>query len=153
MTDFPDVRVQSLDTFVPVGDNEARSPAPETSYEPHAVRRSLESPYSVDEWQTDLRSMATGAPTGFDLLDDVGMQWLPGKLTAVLARPAGGKTAFLLESACRYLEHQDHQLKFASLATRDFPSQGFFEVPPIEQACQGIPDGLPREVFTQADIG
>jgi replicative DNA helicase len=68
------------------------------------VQDLLENPYSIDRWRVDLREMQQGSPTCFDVLDELGMRWLPGKLTAVIARPGHGKTAFMLESCARYLE-------------------------------------------------
>lgn len=73
------------------------------------ARAALETPYTLAQWRSDLHTMAAGTPTGFDVLDDVGMRWLPGKLTAIIARPGGGKTQFLLEACARFLEHNPTQ--------------------------------------------
>ena len=76
---------------------------------PSRVRDALAVPYTLDQWHADLIEMQNGAPTQFDVLDDLGMRWLPGKLTAVIARPGAGKTAFLLEACARFLEHHPDQ--------------------------------------------
>lgn len=73
------------------------------------ARAALETPYTLAQWRSDLHTMAAGIPTGFDVLEDVGMQWLPGKLTAIIARPGGGKTQFLLEACARFLENNPTQ--------------------------------------------
>lgn len=70
----------------------------------HPVREALSTPYTVERWARDLRTLADGVPTGFDALESVSMRWLPGKVYGVAARPGGGKTAFLLEACLRYLE-------------------------------------------------
>jgi hypothetical protein len=81
----------------------------------HPVREALSRPYSLAQWGEDLRHLADGVPTGFDALDAVHLQWLPGKLYGVAARPGGGKTAFLLEACLRYLEaHPDRHALFLS---------------------------------------
>jgi hypothetical protein len=70
-----------------------------------AARLALESPYTLRRWGEELRQLSDGVPTGFDALDELGMRWLPGKLTAIIARPGGGKTGLLLEATLRFLEN------------------------------------------------
>jgi hypothetical protein len=70
-----------------------------------AARLALESPYTLKRWGEELRQLSDGVPTGFDALDELGMRWLPGKLTAIIARPGGGKTGLLLEATLRFLEN------------------------------------------------
>lgn len=93
----------------------AHTPAPDATIETPALppatpaRAALEMPYTLTHWRRDLHTMAAGFPTGFDVLEDVGMRWLPGKLTAIIARPGGGKTQFLLEACARFLEQNPTQ--------------------------------------------
>lgn len=68
------------------------------------LKAALHAPYDLERWSQDLRRLGAGAPTGFDALEDVGMRWVAGKLYAVVARPGGGKTGFMLEAAARALE-------------------------------------------------
>lgn len=74
-----------------------------------AIRDELAQSYSMERWYEELRALDEGSPTYFDALDDLGLRWLPGKVYAVIARPGGGKTGFLLESAVRYLEQNPHK--------------------------------------------
>jgi replicative DNA helicase len=81
----------------------------------HPVREALSQPYTLKRWGEDLRHLADGVPTGFDALEAVRMQWLPGKLYGIAARPGGGKTAFLLEACLRYIEaHPEGHALFLS---------------------------------------
>jgi hypothetical protein len=104
----PGVSVDPLVAHVPPGTRDADA-------QPRTVQDELRTPYTFDSWRADLAALAHGAPTGFDALDSVGMQWLPGRLYAAVARPGGGKTAFLGEAALRYLErHPDRTAAFLS---------------------------------------
>lgn len=71
----------------------------------HPARVALDTPYTLERWRAELQQLAEGVPTGFDALDELGMQWLPGKLYGIIARPGAGKTALLLEATLRYLEN------------------------------------------------
>lgn len=111
------------------------------------VRGALDNAYTADRWLADLRKLAKGARTGFDVLEDVGMRWQPGKVYAVIARPGHGKTAFMLEAALRYLEGDPERLAafisweepiadlFTRIVLRDDARQyhvsGAFAEPPI----------------------
>jgi hypothetical protein len=98
------------DTAVPVGDSEDDDAARTAALpRPPRLRDLLSAAYSLDQWAADLVQMQSGTPTHFDALDDLGLRWLPGKLTAVIARPGGGKTAFMLEACARFLEHDAEQ--------------------------------------------
>lgn len=90
-------------------------PSPDDANTPGPLQIALDAPYSLDQWRTDLLALAAGSSTGFDVLDELGMRWLPGKMTAVIARPGAGKTAFLLETCARYLEaHPEGRAVFLS---------------------------------------
>lgn len=93
VTDTPRSEVHSLSDDV----------APSATESPSAIRAELNAPYTLTRWREDLRALAEGAVTGFDALEANGLRWMPGKLYAVIGRPGGGKTAFLLEAAIRYL--------------------------------------------------
>lgn len=68
------------------------------------AREALETPYTLARWREDLQRMGAGVSTGFDVLEELGMHWTPATITAVIARPGAGKTAFLLEACARMLE-------------------------------------------------
>ena len=72
------------------------------------ARAALETPYTLAQWRADLVDMGAGLPTGFDVLEELRMQWVPATITAVIARPGGGKTAFMLEACARFLEENTH---------------------------------------------
>jgi hypothetical protein len=106
----PPMEWAPLDTAVPVGDSEDDDEARTAALpRPPRLRDLLSAAYSLDQWAADLVQMQSGTPTHFDALDDLGLRWLPGKLTAVIARPGGGKTAFMLEACARFLEHETEQ--------------------------------------------
>jgi replicative DNA helicase len=99
------LRTGSLDTLAPADAEDADA----------TVAGALARPYTVERWREDLRALGAGAPTGFDALEDVGMRWHPGKVYAIIARPGGGKTAFMLEALLRYVEaHPDRLGAFFS---------------------------------------
>ncbi|MGN6491193.1 MAG: replicative DNA helicase [Agriterribacter sp.] len=49
----------------------------------------------IEEWR-HLKTTVTGIPTGFEKLDQATRGWQPGDLIIIAARPAVGKTAFML---------------------------------------------------------
>ena len=75
----------------------------------------LRHPYTLATWRADLAALREGVDTGFPALADVGLQWQPGRVYSVIARPGAGKTTFLLEACCRYLEaHPEAHAVFLS---------------------------------------
>jgi len=77
---------------------------PATPATPDPIREYLRTPYNLTTWRKDLRELRESVDTGVPPLADVGMRWVPGKVYSVIARPGHGKTTFLLEACCRYLE-------------------------------------------------
>ena len=69
-----------------------------------AVSEAVRRPYTLTAWREDLAAMREGVETKFPALAEVGMRWQPGRVYSVIARPGAGKTTFLLEACCRYLE-------------------------------------------------
>lgn len=101
----PATPTQWADDARPFFDHEPHDDVtPHAEGEAPALYVALDAPYSMAQWRDDLRAMEGGTATGFDVLDELRMRWLPGKLTAVVARPGAGKTAFLLEACARYLD-------------------------------------------------
>lgn len=61
----------------------------------------------IEEWR-HLKSTVTGIPTGFEKLDQATRGWQPGDLIIIAARPAVGKTAFMLnlvKNAAEYFKN------------------------------------------------
>lgn len=54
-------------------------------------------------------------PTGFSSLDENGVKWTAGELTAIAARPSVGKTAFALSSALKIASEYPVNVLFFSL--------------------------------------
>lgn len=57
----------------------------------------------------------TGVPSGFDELDKITNGWQPGTLNIIAARPAMGKTAFVLSMAKNMAVNHDKNIAFFSL--------------------------------------
>jgi hypothetical protein len=87
--------------------NLAEDLSPEAAAPTDHIREALATPYTLARWREDMRHARKGVETGFDCLAALGMRWQPGYVYGVAARPGGGKTAFLLEACCRYLERDD----------------------------------------------
>jgi len=87
--------------------NLAEDLSPEAEAPTDHIREALATPYTLARWREDMRHARKGVDTGFDCLAALGMRWQPGYVYGVAARPGGGKTAFLLEACCRYLERDN----------------------------------------------